>query len=219
MKNWQKRFELTVFKFFYPIKTLHKDRVPEGKAVIVSNHLRAIDPCCLHDVHLYDMNFISKKELFKNKLIGKFFRRYGAMPIDRENPSLQSMLGFVRVLRNNQKLVIFAEGTRNKKGTKIQEIKSGAGSIAVMAKAPIVPVTIFEHERLFRKTYIYVGEPIELSAFYNHKLDEQAQKQIDQIIYNKLLENQAKLDKYMLKVKNKKRLDNKKRAVKVKKCK
>ena len=215
-KYWWKYVELALFKAIYPIKTLHKERVPDGRCVIACNHLRAIDPCFLHDVYLTDVNIIAKKEIFKNKFIAKFVGMYGALPVDRENPSLASLLSFVKVLKNERKLFIFPEGTRNFEGTKLRNIKSGAGAIAVMGKAPVVPVIIYEHERAFRKTYMLVGDPIDLSKYYGVKMNKEVQDEIDEVIYKSMQKVQSELDEYMLKTKKRKRFDDKKRSVRIK---
>ena len=196
-KYWWKHLEFFIFKLFYPVKVICKERVPEGKTVIIANHLRALDPCVMHGVYLEDMKIIAKKELFNKKIVSWYAKLHGGMPIDRENPSIQSILQFVRELKKGQKLLIFPEGTRNKENTNIQEIKSGAGAIAIMAKAPIIPAIIFKHEKMFRKTYIYVGEVIDLSKYYGVKLTDEVQAEINDLLRSRMLKAQSELDEYM----------------------
>ncbi|MBO7187101.1 MAG: 1-acyl-sn-glycerol-3-phosphate acyltransferase, partial [Clostridia bacterium] len=133
-----------LIKFFYRVKIYGKENVPDGGVMIVCNHFSILDPVFLLSVYSKkDVCFLSKKEATDKGAFGKALIKAGAIPVDREKPSMESIITCVKTLKNGQKLVLFPEGTRNKTGTnEIQPIKAGAAIFAIKAKTPILPVAI-----------------------------------------------------------------------------
>lgn len=202
------RFALRCFNLAYPVKVYGKENVPEGKAILVCNHFRAIDPGFVADVYFKDTYFMAKQELFNNKLLAKILKGANCIPIDREKPSLQSLMKGLNALKYGHKLVIFPEGTRNKSGTdELQEIKGGSGVFAVKSKAPIVPLMILKKSKCFRRTHIIVGQPFELSEYYGKKLSDEDIVNIDKIISEKMREQHVILKEIIANKKNKKKVN------------
>ena len=83
------------------------------------------------------------------------------------------MMKAMKVLKDEHKLVVYPEGTRNKTGSnEIQDIKAGAALFSVKTQKPIVPVITYQKPKMFRKTYMYVGEPFEFKEYYGKKLTQ-----------------------------------------------
>lgn len=186
------------------MKVHGKENIPEGGAILASNHFRGIDPGYI--VRAYDKNvkFLAKKELFKNKLFDKILRAYGAIPINRDNPDMKSLLEAIKVVKSGNKLCIFVEGTRNKTGTnELQEIKGGAMVFAVKAKCPIVPMMFLTKGKLFKRLHLIIGEPFTLEQFYGIKLGEEQFEQMNEIVKNKMVEQQNILIEKLAKKKRK----------------
>ena len=203
MNKFQK-FLVKIASLFYPCKVYGKNNIPKGSAVLACNHYSAID--CLYFLELQqdDLSFLAKKELFKNKLFGKVLKVYGAIPIDRENPEMRSLMAAIKVLKDGKKLTIFPEGTRNKSGSKeLQELKGGTAVFAVKAKCPIVPVMIYKKARFFVKNKMIIGKPFTLDEYYSKTLDEQTVAEMDKILAEKMIEQQYLLRK-LVKSKTKK---------------
>ena len=161
---------------------------------MVCNHFRAIDCGFIARVYNKDIKFLAKEELFKNKLIAKIIKSYGAIPIDRENPDMKSLLQAIKTIKSGHKLFLFPEGTRNKTGTtELQEIKGGAAVFAVKAKCPIVPIIIDKKAKIFRKTHLIIGKPFELSEFYDKKFSDEDINLMGKIIKEKMIAEQDKL--------------------------
>ena len=113
---------------------------------------------------------------------------------------MKAVLSCLKILKSNDKLLIYVEGTRNKTGTTdLQEIKGGAGVFAVKAKCPIIPVMLLNKPRIFRKTKIIVGKPFYLDEFYDKKIDEENILEMDKIIKSKMIEQQQILKEIVLK--------------------
>lgn len=210
--NFIQKIPLKIFNLFYPLKIYGKENVPKGKAVLVSNHFHALDCGFLASVYNKDLFFLSKKEIYKNKLISKIIKSYGGIPIDRENPDMKSLMSAIRVLKDGHKLAIFAEGTRNKTGTdELQPIKGGAIVFAVKSKSPIVPIMILKKLKFFRKSYLIVGEPFELSEFYDKKYSDDDLIKMEEMVAEKMREQHAKLKQILQSKKDKKKNDCSKR--------
>ena len=198
------RFVVRCFNVFYPYKIFGKENVPEGGAVLVCNHFRAIDPAYVIEVYGKDIKILAKNELFKNKLLGKTLKSMGAVPIDRKNPDIKTMLSLIRYLKEGHKVLIFPEGTRNTTGTtELQELKGGSALFAIKAKVPIVPIMLENKGRFLRKNHIYVGKPFELTDFYGKKTSDEDIKNADEIIKNNMIESQKCLFERIKKKNNK----------------
>ena len=166
MKFWHK-IPIFFWSIFYPGKIYGKENIPEGGAVLICNHFRAIDCGFVAKAYPKDVYFLAKKELFEKKLLSKIIKSYGGIPIDREKPDLKSLMTAVNVLKQGHKLVIFPEGSRNKTGTdKLQELKGGTAVFAVKAKCPIVPMMFLKKSKIFRYTHLIIGKPFELTEYY-----------------------------------------------------
>ena len=189
------KFVLKLYNGIYPNKFYGNVKFPEGGAIILCNHFRALDPAVVAELYSSDVFFLAKNELFKNKFFSKILYSLGAFPVNRDSGDVASMIKAVRIVKEGHKLVIFPEGTRNKTGTtELQPLKGGSGLIAVKTKAPIIPVMMIDRSRIFCKNHVYVGEPFYLTDYYDKKLSSndiaEMEKQIKTqmlSVYNKLL--------------------------------
>ncbi len=191
---------LFFFNLLYPLKVINKENVPQGGAIFCCNHFSALDCGYVAKVYNKDIFFMAKKELFKNKLIGGVIKSFGAIPVDRENIDMKSMLDCMKVLKNKHKLVIFPEGTRNKVNDNLQKLKSGCSVFAVKTKTPIVPMMLLKKAKFLRKNYIIIGRPIYFEDFYGKKLTEDDINVMDNIIADTMKSLQKELkDKVLMK--------------------
>lgn len=176
-------------KIIYPCKIYGKKNLKKGKAVLTMNHTSNIDAVNIVLGTFEKKYFLAKKELFKNKLFGAFIKAMGAIKIDRAAADVGAIKNALKVLKNDKKLIIFPEGTRNKSdNVELGEVKSGAAMLAIKAKAPIVPVWVYNRPHAFRMTKILIGEPYELSQFYGAKITEEILNQASEIVSQKLNE-------------------------------
>lgn len=195
MNRFCENLIMGAFRLLYPAKYYGLENLPEGRAVIVSNHFFALDPVFLYRAYQKkgDIFFLAKKELFQKKRFGTLLKEFGAIPVDRENVDMKTMLATLRVLKDGHKLVIYPEGTRNKKNTELQELKDGAAVFAVRTKSPIVPVMMLKAPRLFRRTKLIFGEPIAFSEYYDKKLKDEDLAALDSELHAKMVALQGDL--------------------------
>ena len=191
--NFFKKTVLGGFGVFYPQEVIGKENIPEGAAVVVCNHYRNIDCAFLKKIFRENSFFLAKEELFKTKIVGGFIKSFGAIPVNRENPSLSTLYKATKVLKDGAKLVIFPEGTRNKTKERLLPIKTGSAVFAVKSKCPILPVMMLKKAKVFRKTRLIIGKPIYLEGYYDKKLGEKEIAELDEIVTNAMLSEQDKL--------------------------
>ena len=162
-------------KILWPTKVLGKRNRPRGRQIAISNHLSWKDiPVTGIGVRGF-RRFFAKKEIGRNPLIRLVCKLAGVIFVDRGKADLSAIRASVAVLKKGGGLHIYPESHRNRLGnTELQEVKSGAAMIAIKGKAPLMPVIIYNKPRLFRRNYIYVGRPFELTEYYGRKLDTPA---------------------------------------------
>lgn len=173
----------------FPTFFCGKKNVPKGKVIFVANHRSNMDIVVLNMALLRNQKMLAKKELFKNKFLGGFFKKMGCIPVDRGQTDLNAIKLSLKVLKENKILTIFPEGTRNKTSLELGEVKTGACMLAIKAKAPIVPVWIKKKPKLFCFNKIKFGKPFTLEEFYSSKLDKDTLNEAGKILQEKILEN------------------------------
>ncbi len=203
--NFLHKIPLGIFNLLYPLKVIGKENIPEGKAILCSNHFSILDCGYVSKPYNKDIKFLAKKEIFKNKFFGALVKSFGAFPIDREKPELNTLMAVIRWLKDGHKLAIFPEGTRNKSGTReIQEIKDGTMIFSLKSRSPIVPIMIYKKAKFLRKNYMIIGKPFELTEFYGKKMTEEDMTLANQKVKEKMQEQMDLLDEYLLSKKKKK---------------
>lgn len=150
--------------FPFKVEGLEKINNLDGGYIICSNHLSNLDPIFLVLSCPKPICFMAKEELFKNKILGFFFSSVGAFSVKRGKGDKGALETAKQILKNNNVLGIFIEGTRSKTGDFLRP-KSGTALLAYETKSNIVPVCITgaskDHKiKLFKKTIIKYGKKI-----------------------------------------------------------
>lgn len=131
-----------------PFISTHRDLsfIPRsGGVIIIANHCSYLDHyligltvmCC----YRRRVRFLAKKEHFEKPLDKWIHQWLGAFPIDRDGTSKDSLLNVIRLLDNNEIVLIYPEGTRSSDGT-LQEFKPGVLFTHYRSGCPIVPAGI-----------------------------------------------------------------------------
>ena len=155
---------------------------------IVIAFLVAILVACLQNRKL---NFMAKQELFKNKIIGAFFRSIGAFPVNRGKGDVEAVNKAEDIVKNNGIVLIFPEGTRSKEG-RVMRFKSGAAYVASLCKSDIVPAGIsYEGKGLsFRKKVtVTFGKAIpnaEITIRDDHRVEDA--RRVNNLLRDSVLE-------------------------------
>jgi 1-acyl-sn-glycerol-3-phosphate acyltransferase len=133
---------LAVMRLLWRVKARGREHVPRSGAVLlVANHSSVADPPLVGAVCPRPVSFLAKAELFEIPLFGGLIRRLNAHPVRREGADLGAMRTALRVLERGGTLLVFPEGTRGQEGV-LRPGKPGAGMLAVLSGAPVVPVYV-----------------------------------------------------------------------------
>lgn len=161
----------------YRPKIVGKENLPKtGGAVLCPNHVHVLDAAVIVALSSRPIRVLAKDDLFRNKLFKFIATTFGLYPIKRGKADMQAIKISLKLLKNEELLLIFPEGTRNgmEKGVKP---KNGAVLIAATAKKPIIPIGIQGEFKPFRRLVINIGKPIDYSEHREEAKDkEQATK-------------------------------------------
>ena len=178
-------FLLAIFKIFFRIKINGKENLPEQGAVIVmSNHISGFDPPLLAAIFSRPLRFMAKKELFENSIIRFVLFLADAFPVDRSKNDITAVKTALSLLKNQEVLGLFPEGTRHPEG-KIGNLKAGSVMLAIKSGAPILPVGIKNVKKDGRIT-INIGESFSMEQFTGKRLNKEERKKAAQFIKNKI---------------------------------
>ncbi|HZE31092.1 MAG TPA: lysophospholipid acyltransferase family protein [Actinoallomurus sp.] len=153
--------------------------VPQGPAIIASNHLSFCDSLFLPLVVPGQMVFIGKDDYFvrkglKGRLMAAFFRGVGTIPVDRSGGSeaADALSTALRVLREGRLFGIYPEGTRSPDG-RLYRGKTGVARLAVESGAPVYPCALsgtaeiqppgYRIPKKIMRPGIHFGEPLRYS--------------------------------------------------------
>lgn len=154
-----------MFTLFFRWRTYGSDKIPsEGPVILISNHISNLDPPLVGSGVKRKVIFMAKEELFKIPVIGALIRSFGAFPIKRNTTDTQAIKQALKVLKGNNILGIFPEGTRSKTG-KLGKGLSGAAIFALRTGAVVIPVAVIGPYRWFRELKVIYGDPMDLSEF------------------------------------------------------
>lgn len=143
------------------VRVHHRERLPEGAAVLCPNHTSLRDPlyvalaCGIRE----KLHFMAKSELYESKPLAWFLSKLGAFPVRRGEPDIEAIRKSIGYLNDNCKLIIFPEGTRVTAGKDV-EAKGGAAMLAARTGVPMVPVYIRNARTYFKRVDLTFGEPI-----------------------------------------------------------
>lgn len=154
-----------IYKFLFRLKAHGKEHVPqEGGVLLCSNHISLLDPPTVGILLDRKVHFMAKKELFDVFAFGWLIKQLGAFPVKRGGVSKESIKTSLSILRTGNVMGIFPEGTRSKDEDGGSG-KRGAAMFALRSDAVVIPVAIIGNYKLFKKTKVVYGPPVDLAPF------------------------------------------------------
>lgn len=203
--NFLRVIVLPIYYLLKPYKFYGPRKAKDGACIFVSNHYTLFDPAYPASMTWEAIHFVAKKEIFKMPLIGLLAKGAKAISVNRDGNDVRGLLDCFKCLKNGEKICIYPEGTRNKVDENtLLPFHSGAPVIAIRSKVPIIPIVIYKKPRFFRCTHILVGEPIELSEYYDRKLSEEEIVAIDADLRQHMLDMSQKHKEFLERKKTKK---------------
>ena len=174
-----------------------------GPVIIASNHLSFSDSIFMPLVVSRRVTFLEKSEYFTSPgikgLIKKLtFITLGQVPVDRSGGkrSEAALLTGLRLLRENQCLGIYPEGTRSPDG-RLYKGRTGIARMAIESAAPVIPVAMFNTAEIqptgqvvpkVRRVEMVFGEPMYFSG-------DSSDQAVLRDVTNQIMEKIAELSK------------------------
>lgn len=175
-----------MYSILFPLKIEGKHHVPkEGPVLLCANHISLLDPPAIGIWLERKISFFAKEELFRIPLLGAIIRAVGAIPVKRGAGDRKALSLSLDVLKQGGIVGIFPEGTRIHSGM-IEEGKKGAAFFAMRSQAVVIPVVILGPYRLFRKTRIIYGAPIDLSPYREMKSNSAVLAEVSALIMEQI---------------------------------
>jgi 1-acyl-sn-glycerol-3-phosphate acyltransferase len=133
---------IALVRLLWRVRTRGSGHVPlQGPVLIVANHSSVLDPPLVASMTPRQVSFLAKAELFAVPVFGGLIRRLNARPLRREGADPAALRTALRLLEEERALLVFPEGTRGEEGS-LRAPKAGAGMLAVLSGAPVVPVYV-----------------------------------------------------------------------------
>lgn len=185
-----------IHSIVYPFKLYGNKKVGKGAYVYVGNHY------CLWDIFYpahttwEGIHFLAKQSILEAPIVGRWARGCGVIGAQRDGSDVRTVMDAMRVLKNGEKISIFPEGTRNKvSDEEFLPFHGGAAMFAIKTKTPVIPSAICNRPKVFRKTHVVFGEPMEFTEYYGKKLTaadyEEAEEKLKNAIYTLREEHRA----------------------------
>lgn len=164
MQRWYTFIYVLIYPFFnlfHPSRAVGLENVPHGGALICPNHTKASDPFFV----VFALGLrnrivaMAKAEVLRIPVVGWLLGKAGVFGIERGKADVGAIKTAMKSLKAGEKLLMFPEGTRVKKGEEADHsAKNGAAMLALRTGMPIVPVYIPREKNWFRPTPVVIGE-------------------------------------------------------------
>lgn len=122
-----------------------EQKLPEGRFLLVSNHLHEIDPAILlHCFPNSQLGFVGKREVAEMFLAGPFLKKTMGQFVNRENDreALKSILECIQIIKEDKASVaVFPEGYI-RPDRLMRPFRPGVFKIAQRTKVPVVVCTL-----------------------------------------------------------------------------
>ena len=128
------------------------ENIPQQNGFIFyPNHQGLYDVLAIIQACPVPFSVVAKQEIGNIPFLKQVFACMKAFVIDREDikQSMQVIINVTKEVKKGRNYLIFAEGTRSKKGNHPQEFKGGSFKAAMKAKCPVVPVALIDSYKSF----------------------------------------------------------------------
>lgn len=182
-------FLKALFTLFFRARIIEKANLPlSGSVILAANHQSNWDPPLLAAFLERPVSYMAKKELFDVPVLGAIITSCHSFPVKRGAADRGAIKTALKVLKLQNCLGLFPEGTRSKDG-RIHKAESGVALLAALSGAPVVPAAIIGTSHIFKlgsffpQLSVVYGAPLRFEG--NHKdkaaLEEFSQRIMDAI--------------------------------------
>lgn len=124
--------------------------------IMFPNHQGLFDVLAIIEAHERPFAVVVKKEASNLILLKQVVKLVKGQVIDRDDvrQAMQVIKNMTNEVKEGRNYLIFAEGTRSKKGNELLEFKGGSFKSAMNAQCPIVPVALIDSFKPFDENKI-----------------------------------------------------------------
>ncbi|MEY4487779.1 MAG: hypothetical protein RIQ79_287, partial [Verrucomicrobiota bacterium] len=163
-------------RLLYRVRTRGAERIPEGGALLLANHMSYVDVFALQLACPRAIRFVGHEELTRAHWLFRLgFKLTGTIPVSPVN-ALETTRRVTAALKAGELVLLFPEGAISRTG-QLMKLERGFELMARKAGVPVVPVAhdglwgsvfsfsdnryLFKYPRM-RRTHVFVawGEPI-----------------------------------------------------------
>lgn len=125
----------------YRVKAYGKENIPRsGGVLMLSNHQSFVDPILCQGWLHRPLYYVPRDTLFTG-FWGWVIDSFYTIPINQDQPGLESMKAIIDVLKRGRIVCLYPEGSRTFDG-KIDRIKPGFSLLVRRSGAPMIPMVI-----------------------------------------------------------------------------
>jgi len=156
-------------------------------AVIVANHIGPMDPAFVALACDRPVHWMVAREFVDGLAYGWALRLLQVIPTNRGGVDIASTKAAVRYAAAGDFVGMFPEGRINTTDKLLLPGRPGAALVALKARVPVIPCFVFDSPRkvenfgfLFErcKPQVRVGEPIDLSEYFDRASDRAVQEEL-----------------------------------------
>ncbi|HLG24954.1 MAG TPA: lysophospholipid acyltransferase family protein [Candidatus Nanoarchaeia archaeon] len=193
-----KKFLVPVFRLWIKDITGVENILENSQLIIAANHSSYVDHLFLCSIVIPKTNkklhFLAKKEHF-DSLAQRLWHNYaGAIPLDRQAGGKEALKQAIKELKQKKIIGIYPEGTRTLDG-KMQRAKTGVARLALLSKAPVVPVGLIGTFEIMPKgkylprlksAKVNIGKPITFEKYYGKRITKKLLREVTNIIMKEI---------------------------------
>lgn len=190
VRTFVKAFLRGLYKLFYRVEIIGEENkakaAENGGYIICPNHINYIDAVAIVVFSKEKIRFVAKYDLARFGIIRWLEHLFDVIPIKRNTQDLEGIKRCLKVLKNDEVLALFPEGTRNGM-EKNGKAKNGAAFMAIRTGKQVVPVGISGTFKLFSKVYINYGEPLDMKKYQIKGKEKECQEQATKEIMDNII--------------------------------
>lgn len=144
---------VAVARCLYAVRSRGAEHLPEGGALLLSNHLSYVDVVALQLACPRPIRFVGHEAFAAQHPIFKLvYRLSGTIPVSREN-ALGTTRRVIAALERGELVCLFPEGAISRTG-QLMKLQRGFEVMARKARVPVVPVA---HDGLWGSVFSFSG--------------------------------------------------------------
>lgn len=145
-----------------------EENLQKGQALYIGNHCSLIDPILFYAISDMPLTVVAKKEVKDIPLFGKVVESVDGFFLDRKDlrSELKTFMAINKKLEEEKdlSLLIYPEGTRSKAPDfPLLPFHAGTFKLATKREIPIVPVCMYQTDRVLNQKFHYHVYPIQVS--------------------------------------------------------